>query len=103
MMRLRSLNKRFFILCLAMAFLGYFSPNVAAQTPDRNVADGSPTEVSFHIQSVSSAPIKIVHIMVDDKEITPDTPVSVEGKWIGRLSIIVENISSKNIVECSIS
>jgi hypothetical protein len=47
---------------------------------------------------MSAAPIKVVHLMLGDKEITPDTPVNLEGKWVGRLSIVVQNVSSKTIV-----
>ena len=51
---------------------------------------------------MSAAPIKVVHLMLGDKEITPDTPVNLEGKWVGRLSIVVQNVSSKTIVKCAL-
>lgn len=94
------------LVIVSAAVVGLFilrNGSVAAQAPDKSVSDEAPTDVTFHIWKQSNAPIKIVHIMVGNKEIAPDTPVTVEGEWIGRIGIVVENISPKTIVECSIT
>jgi hypothetical protein len=47
--------------------------------------------------------MKIVRIMLDDKEITLDTPVPVEGMWMRMISVTLLNASQKAIVVCGIS
>lgn len=46
----------------------------------------------------SEWPIKVMKLMLGDKEIPLDVAVHVEGHWLRTLRLIAQNVSSKNIV-----
>ncbi len=47
--------------------------------------------------------MKVVRVMLGDKEISPDTPVPVEGMWMRTIRVAVQNVSSKTVVECNLA
>jgi len=60
--------------------------------------------VTFHVNpSQSFVPIKVVRVMLGDKEIPLDTPVPVEGMWMRKFQVTIQNVSSKAIVLCDIA
>jgi hypothetical protein len=64
----------------------------------------SPTVVTFHLRNASAnAPVRVSGIMVGDKEIGLDTPVTLEGLWIRKIQVMVQNTSPKAIVEGGIN
>lgn len=87
------------ICAFALALTPALSYSAAAQTPDRSVNPEGPAEVTFHLAyEPEPLPVKVTHVMLGDKEIPLDTPVSVSGKWLRTLRVIVENVSSKTVV-----
>jgi hypothetical protein len=47
--------------------------------------------------------MKVVRVTLGDKEIPLDTPVPLEGMWMRTISVTLQNVSSKTIVECAIA
>jgi hypothetical protein len=78
--------------------------NLGAQAPNRSEAAAAPTEVTFHLSyEPDPLPVEVTHIMLGDKEVPLDTPVSVSGKWLRTLRIVVQNTSSKTLVTGEVS
>jgi hypothetical protein len=100
MFTLRELNKQWTASLLGLSLFGFLCLNVTAQTPTQSVPDDGPTQVTFHLAfMVRNAPVKITHVMLGDKEVPLDTPVPVSGMWVRNLSVVVQNISPKVIVQ----
>jgi hypothetical protein len=60
--------------------------------------------VTFHWNTHQpTAPMKVVRVMLGDKEIANDVPVPVEGMWMRNISVTLANVSAKTIVVCGVS
>src|ERR1035438_9744789 len=60
--------------------------------------------VTFHVNPHQSfVPVKVVRVMLGDKEIPLDTPIPVEGMWMRNFHVTIQNVSSKAIVLCDIA
>jgi hypothetical protein len=84
---------------LTLAALGLIlqAPLPRAQMSTQTEA---PTEVTFNWDTPppSNAPIKLVKILVGDKEVQLGTPISVKGMWLRDVKIVLQNTSLKMIV-----
>src|ERR1035437_10319499 len=100
MFTLRNLIKQGTVSFLGLSLFGLLTLNVAAQAPTQSVANDAPTEVPFHLAFMTrNAPVQITHVMLGDKEVPLDTPVPVSGMWVRNISVVVQNISPKVIVQ----
>lgn len=65
----------------------------------------SGSDVTFTIEPYNllpSAPVVIKDIEVDGQEISPKTPIHLEGHWLGTVRVTVQNVSSKSVVYAGI-
>jgi hypothetical protein len=86
-------------LLLAVCLLTFFTVCITGQPPTQSVSADGPSDVTFHEPYLSSAaPVKIVRLMLGDKEIPPNTPVAVQGMWLRNVTVVLQNISTKTIV-----
>jgi hypothetical protein len=99
MFTLRDLNKQGKASLLGLSFFGLLALKVAAQAPTPSVPADAPTQVTFHLNFVgSNDPVKLTHVMLGDKDVPFDTPVSVSGQWLRTIGIVVQNISPKPVI-----
>jgi hypothetical protein len=98
MQSIKSLRIRRIRYALALFLLGTLCSSEYGQTPGQQVQSGN--EVTFHLNGgKNSPPVKIVHLMLGQTEIPLDSPVHVEGMWMPKISVVVQNISPKTIVK----
>jgi hypothetical protein len=69
------------------------------------LAGGRMPPVTFHLQKQlggSPPPLKVSQVLLDGQPIALDTPVAVNGVWMRKISVVLQNNSPKNIVQASI-
>jgi hypothetical protein len=97
---LRNKHQFLFQSILGLLLVGSIpTAKALAQAPDRSIDVERPTEVTVHVAFAGiTPPAQVVAIMLGDKEVPPDTPIPVSGKWLRRVGIVVKNVSSKTMV-----
>jgi len=89
---------------LLLSLIGFLTLGAPAQMSGQSVPSDGSSMVTFHVNpSQSFVPIKVVRVMLGDKEIPLDTPVPVEGMWMRKFQVTIQNVSSKAIVLCDIA
>jgi hypothetical protein len=97
---IRSLRMRQIRCMFAVFFLGVLCSSEHAQPPAQQPAAD---KAIFHLNGAkNSPPVKIVRLMLGQTEIPLDSPVRVEGTWMPKISIVVQNVSPKTIVKAEI-
>jgi len=94
-----------FLACGLMTISCVALKPTEAQAPSATTATAdAPSNVTFHVAygGAEGDPVKIMHVMVGGREVPLDAPVAVNGRWLRTVDVIVENVSSKPIVQGSV-
>jgi hypothetical protein len=86
---------------LVLLLAGILNPPIYGQAGTTTPSGDTAT---FHLNGGKDhPPVKIVHLMLGQTEIPLDTPVPVDGMWMRKLSVVIQNVSPKTIVRAGIN